>query len=215
MKRTLAFDLDDTLYDESDYVHSGIATVAQAFAGEFGQSVAALQGLFTQLLVEGGREHLFNRALSQLGIEPSTAIIERMVGCYRAQQPSLNTYPGVPAMLEQLAQDYRLVLVTDGLPLMQRNKVAGLGIGQYFERIIYCWEHDAPKPDAAGFRLAIGEGAMHGAMVIGDHPVNDGEPARVLALPFVRIQSARFRERPGGDIVLQSVTELPGVLDRA
>lgn len=211
--RTLAFDLDDTLYDELHYVEAGFRTVAQAFASELGVTANQLEQDFLQHLREHGRQRVFDDTLAKHGVVADPALIARMVECYRHQQPSLSLYPGVRGMLERLALDFRLVLVTDGLPLMQKNKVQGLGVADCFERIVYCWEHDTPKPDSRGYVLAIGETDADGAVIVGDHPVNDGEPARVLGLPFVRVKSRRFAELPGGDIVIASVTELPGVLN--
>ena len=212
MKKTLAFDLDDTLYDEADYVRSGLSLVADEFAGELSCSVESLQNLFAQLLHNGGRERIFNRALESLGHRYRQEQIEQMVACYRSQKPQLRLYPGVRSMLAELAQCYRLVLVTDGLPTMQRAKVEGLDISSQFERIIYCWEHDAPKPSAQGYRLAIGDANLSQAAIVGDNPVNDGEPAKALGIPFVRVDSGRFAGTQGGDYLLNSVTELPEVL---
>lgn len=214
MQRTLAFDLDDTLYDERDYVRSGLAQVAAAFAERFDTAALDMQWLFDDLLAAGGREQIFDRALQHLGIAVEPALVAAMVECYRAQQPQLALFDGVETLLQTLQRDYRLVLVTDGLPLMQRNKVNGLGIADAFEHIVYCWEHDAPKPDSTGYRLAIGDG-LAGAVIIGDNPVNDGQPARELGIPFIRVRGAgRFAQQPGGDVVVDSVTELEPVLAR-
>lgn len=210
--RTLAFDLDDTLYDESDYVLAGLATVAESFAPRWDVPVAQLQAFFEEYFLQQGREHIFDHALEALAVPVESATIDAMVACYRAQCPQLATYQGVSAVLDLLAKDFRLVLVTDGLPTMQRNKVEGLGIANHFEQIVYCWEHDAAKPDSTGYRLAIGEETLADAVIIGDHPINDGEPARQLGLPFIRVRSKRFAHLPGGDIQIDAVTQLPEVL---
>lgn len=211
---TLAFDLDDTLYDERQYLRSGLAWVAGEFASPLGVSEAVLVSLFETLLAEGGREKIFDRALAALGLRADVDLIQSMVTHYRNQHPNISLYPGVQSLLETLRVRYRLVLVTDGLPSMQRSKVAALKLESAFERILYCWEHDAPKPDASGYRLAIGEPALDSAIIIGDNPGHDGVPAKALGIPFVRIRSSRFADVPGGDLVLDSVTELPGVLSQ-
>lgn len=210
--RTLAFDLDDTLYDERDYVRAGLAAVAAAFAPRWNIPVSQLQAFFDDHFQSHGREHIFDHALAAMGVAAAPATIEAMVACYRDQRPRLSSYPGVSALLEALAKDFRLVLVTDGLPTMQRNKVAGLGIGDKFEQIVYCWEHNAPKPDSTGYRLAIGDDALADAVIVGDHPVNDGEPASQLGVPFIRVRSTRFAQLAGGDIQIDTVTQLPEVL---
>lgn len=209
--RTLAFDLDDTLYKESDYVKSGLSHVARHFAPRLRTTESELGALFDHLFHSAGRDRIFDRALAALETAYDAVLIDAMVNCYRQQQPEIALYAGVDELLQQLRAAYRLVLVTDGLPLMQRNKVAALQLEHRFDEVIYCWEHNAPKPDSTGYRLAIGEG-LRKAIIVGDHPINDGQPARELGVPFIRVMSERFADDAGGDVVVQSVVELPEVL---
>jgi putative hydrolase of the HAD superfamily len=84
--------------------------------------------------------------------------------------------------------------VTDGLPQMQRRKVEALGVAALVDEVLYCWEHDAPKPDPAGYieimrRLGADPEAT---VVVGDRPEHDMAAARAAGCRSIRVLTGRF-----------------------
>ena len=70
---------------------------------------------------------------------------------------------------------YRMGLVTNGKPGVQRAKIALLGLEPYFDEIVISGETDTAKPDPAIYGMALQRlGVLpEEALFIGDHPVND------------------------------------------
>lgn len=219
MVRALLIDLDDTLYDEGDYVRSGFHAVAAMVAGKF-PTVSAddFNAAMLAELTAHGRGRVFDVALAQAGIAPDPKLVTQLVTAYRAHRPDIALWPGVEATLKALRADYRLAIVTDGLGLMQRRKVEALGVERLVDAVLYCWELDAPKPDPAAYREALrrlGAPASE-ALVIGDNPGHDMAAAEALGCRAIRVLSGRFAARAEGrpDQTVATFNAIPQLLRR-
>jgi putative hydrolase of the HAD superfamily len=204
----LILDLDDTLYDERDYVLSGFRAVASRFP--------QADRLFAAMVAEldaHGRGRVFDVALAEAGI---TADVGELVEAYRQHEPKIALWPGVAEALAELRRDHRLAVVTDGLGIMQRRKVAALGVEPLVDAVLYCWEHDSPKPDPAPYAEALRRlGAKpEEAVVIGDNPRHDMAAARALGCRSIRVLTGRFAGETGApaDATVAGFVEVPGVL---
>ena len=65
----------------------------------------------------------------------------------------VRVYSDVPPALEMLA-GYRLVVLTNGLPEWQKQKVAASGLERHFDRVLTWAETGCPKPDPLAFQKA-------------------------------------------------------------
>ena len=174
-------------------------------------------------LATHGRGRVFDVALARAGIAPTPALIGELVAAYRGHRPDIALWPGVRAALTDLAADYRLAIVTDGLGEMQRRKVEALGLEALVPQILYCWEMDAPKPDPRPYREALRrlEAAPDEALVIGDNPAHDMAAAAAIGARSIRVASPRFaaqddaRDAPKAACVVSGFTEIPNLLRQA
>ncbi len=195
MARALIIDLDDTLYDERGYVVSGFRAVAAEIARRF--PTADAQQLFSGMVAEldaHGRGKVFDRALEQAGLGADPQVVGALVDAYRSHRPEIALWPGVAGALADLARDHRLAVVTDGLALMQRRKVEALGIEPLVHEVLYCWEHESPKPDPACYIEALrrlGAGPEE-AVVIGDNPGHDMAAAAAIGCRSIRVLTGRY-----------------------
>lgn len=195
MARALIIDLDDTLYDERDYVLSGFHAVAAEISHRFADVEA--NGSFDAMVAEldaHGRGKVFDRALEHAGLAPDPALVQSLVEIYRGHRPDITLWPGVAQALADLARDHRLAIVTDGLHRMQQRKVEALGVEALVDEVLYCWAHDAPKPNPACYieamrRLDVLPGD---AVVIGDNPSHDMAAARAAGCRSIRVLTGRF-----------------------
>lgn len=127
----VAFDLDDTLYREWDYVASGYRAVALELAKATGADAVELQRIIAEARPLG-----FEAALKKLegreGIKNFS--IDSMIEIYRAHKPDIQLRPGAAELLEILGQrGIHTVLITDGSTRHQRAKIKALGLEKYFK----------------------------------------------------------------------------------
>jgi len=189
--RAVVFDLDDTLYPETEFVVSGFRAVA-AWAEEH-LGIPAVEGFaeLWALFEQGIRGNTFNRWLADRNVLPDPWI-PKMVQIYRGHVPQIVPYPGVPELLRRLRQRYRLGLVTDGYVDVQRRKLAALGLMAYFNAIVISEElgEEAYKPSTQPFKILLNRLDVEGqeAVYIADNPQKDFLGARRLGMWTVRIR---------------------------
>jgi putative hydrolase of the HAD superfamily len=194
MIRALIIDLDDTLYDERDYVLSGFRAVAAEIARRFPEADAP--HLFAEMVAEldaHGRGLVFDRALASAGLAADKPLVQALVETYRGHRPQIALWPGVAETLADLSRDHRLAVVTDGLPLMQRRKVEALAVEPLVDEVIYCWEHGSPKPDPTCYIEALRrlDARSEDAVVIGDNPGHDMAAAQAIGCRSIRVLTGR------------------------
>lgn len=165
----VGFDLDDTLYDEVDYVRSGFDAVADFIGGSDGE--VARTFLATRL-----RERTWMGALDALAAEFGQPALQvrSWLDVYRSHEPKISLRPGLRNLLDRLRRlRVPLACITDGRSLTQRLKLNGLGVLHYFSPLLISEEVGCAKPSAASF-LAVQEhvGASR-YWYIGDNPRKD------------------------------------------
>lgn len=195
----ILFDLDETLYDEADYVRSGFRQVAARIAAMAGRDPAEVLAFMEAELARSGRGGIFDATLRVFGVEArhgwsEQGLVAELVELYRAHRPDIALFADADAALTALHGRLPMGLVTDGLPQMQRAKIGALGLAGRMESLVCTWEHDLPKPDPGGFRRAMQQlGATPAqTLIIGDRPDHDLAAAEALGCTALRIRRGRF-----------------------
>ena len=189
--QAIVFDLDDTLFPEREYVLGGMRAVAAWAQGQFAlprdRTFAELHELFEQ----GVRGDTFNRWLQSHGRRPDDWV-PAMVQVYRRHDPRIAPYAEVRNLLEDLAGQLRLGLVTDGYLAVQQRKVAALGLGRYFAAIVYsdALGRRAWKPSPRPFETVLEQldVAAAEAVYVGDNPAKDFRGARSVGMQTIRVR---------------------------
>jgi putative hydrolase of the HAD superfamily len=189
--RTLvAFDLDDTLFLEADFIRSGFAAVEKALGAK------GLAATAWALHENGLRGSVLSEALRRQGHNPTRDEVARAVAIYRVHRPRIEIAPDAAAELASLATDqsFKLALISDGFAPTQRNKIEALGIGRWIRSVVLTDEL-APgraywKPHPAAFRQ-LQEGSAT-QVYVGDNPRKDFDAPVQLGWHTVRLR------RPGG-----------------
>lgn len=189
--QAIVFDLDDTLYPEHAYVQSGFRAVAAWAERQFGvpseSGSAMLQGLFAF----GVRGDTFNRWLESWGLL-SDEHLSQAVQVYREHRPVISPYPEVNELLPRLHNGYRLGLVSDGYLEVQRNKWTSLGLGAYFDSVVFSDElgRDAWKPSPQPFLALLKKLCVSGeqAVYVADNPRKDFLGARSAGMRTIRVR---------------------------
>jgi len=151
----VAFDLDDTLYPEREYVFSGFGAVSELVKRRFG-----IEDFYPELVKTfngGERKKTFNATLKKCGIKYDNTLIRDLVNCYRAHFPNIKLYDDVVPTLQCLKRKYHLALITDGYLQAQRSKVRALNVERFFEKIIYTDQYGKEywKPSRFPFQMVM------------------------------------------------------------
>ena len=167
----IVLDLDDTLYLERDYVHSGFLAVDKWL-----QNKLSFESFFSEawaLFERGERRTIFNKVLEGRGIFDAN-LIKELVAVYRSHMPLIAMEPDA----EEFLGSYRpedLALITDGPALSQWAKIKALNIEQYVGTIIVTDDlgPDYVKPNPQAFKMIQGTLTGNDCIYIADNPIKD------------------------------------------
>ena len=188
----ITFDLDDTLYDEIDFVHSGFRAVSDFLEGPSDEILRVMLDIFG---AEGSGK-VFNRTLEHFGL---AADIPLLVSIYRYHVPTLDLPAPSRRLLERARQDHATALVTDGPYLMQKNKFDVLGIAPYIRFSVFSDRHGTRKPEHKPFSLVMEHFAGEEEFVyVADNPAKDFLAPAALGWRTIRYRNPRgiYRETP-------------------
>jgi putative hydrolase of the HAD superfamily len=207
MIKALLFDLDDTLYPEKDFLVSGYTAVARHAAERYGCDHDDMLSTMTGALAVSGRHSVFPALLARF---PAVSCsLDELVEQYRCHRPDIHLYSGYRSLLERLAEDYRLGVITDGLPSVQRRKATVLGLDAVIEKMICSWDFgtEREKPHPHSFLMmmdALGADPAS-SLFVGDNPEKDGKGALGVGMKFVCLR----KENRSGDVAASILRGMP------
>jgi putative hydrolase of the HAD superfamily len=188
------FDLDDTLYLERHYVHSGFRQVGEEIRNRFGFDHFAAHAW--DLFENGQRRSIFDQALNKLGIPADPQLVQELVGIYRNHKPQISLEPDAVQCLETLAPQCSLALITDGVVESQKRKIEALDLHHSIPLRVLTWEwgQDYSKPHPRAFHTVQQQlnAVSSECVYVGDNPAKDFAAPKSLGWKTVRIR------RPGG-----------------
>jgi putative hydrolase of the HAD superfamily len=138
----------------------------------------------------------------------------------RLRDPTnVDPLPGAHDVLDELAADHRLGLVTNGSPSAQEPKLAGAGIADAFDARVFAGYDTAPKPDREPFDRAtstLGVDPQQTVMV-GDSLSSDVAGAQAVGMLAVYLSDERTTADRGKSSVvpdhrIESLAALPALL---
>lgn len=172
----IVFDLDDTLYDEIDFVLSGLRAVAQYGLDNYGLCKDASFKFMQDILDQFGRGRIFDLWLENHGLYSKNRVAQ-CVKVYRHHWPEISLSTIHMGILEQLANRYSLYLVTDGHKVAQGQKCSALNIDTYFTGVFITHRYGLAnaKPSLYCFeKIRQAEGVSWDKVIyIGDNPEKD------------------------------------------
>ncbi len=172
------FDLDDTLYSETDSVRENIKNVTETYG-----CPELAEDIYEEF--KNGWSYLTRFMEDRLDL--SEEMKAAWIKTYSETKPTLTPYDGVLDMLTLLrTRGKKLGIITDGRVDGQNAKLDGLNIRGYFDHIIITNSlgTEARKPSTAAFleiqrHLGIPFDRM---MYVGDNPEKDIPPAIKLGM---------------------------------
>lgn len=183
----VAFDLDDTLYNEQDFVMSGRAAVAREISAKVGKTSEHL------ISIMNNAENAFDALLALPEVRESNIGLSEILHIYRTHEPDLTLSEESRAIISWLInQGVGVALITDGRSLTQRNKIRALGLDKLVDEkdIIVSEEIGADKKTARPFELLMEHHGSKNYVYVGDNPAKDFFQARKLGWKTVMLRDA-------------------------
>lgn len=195
MKRVFVFDLDDTLYDEKQFVYGGFKAVAAFLSPLLSLSRETVLRRLKQE-VQQSRDQVFDRLLQKQGIY-SKKLVKECLRLYRSHPPRLKLTPAAKKCLNRL-KSYPLYVVTDGNKQVQKRKFEALGLTNLIKRCLcthaFGLRHQKPSPYC--FQLICRLEKVRPAQVtyVADNPHKDFITLKKLGFNTIRLLTGPYRD---------------------
>lgn len=220
MIKLIVFDLDDTLYDEFQFVQNGFKEVAKYLSNKYAIHVDELYKVMLELLNKYGRGTIFNKLCEKYNFNEE---IMNLVEIYRNAKGKFKLYDDSYEVLKKLQHNYKLGIITDGKAAVQWNKIKCLGIENFFDKIIVTddFGREYWKPHEYSYKkmLEYFKCEPKEAIYIGDNPAKDFIGARKVGFYTVRIirecgDNMKLEEEKGyeADFTINNLKELINII---
>ncbi|MDQ2049766.1 HAD family hydrolase [Natronolimnohabitans sp. A-GB9] len=215
---TVCFDLDDTL---CRYSQPGDVVLDRAFervGADEPWGIEDYYGRYRDYLEESDdaadlRRRCFADLAVDAGYDRDTGrAVAEAYGEFRDRE-AVELVPGARDVVETLAGEYRLGLVTNGAPDMQRTKLEAVALDDYFETVVCAGYETAAKPAAEPFERALEalEATPDRAVYVGNSLAADVAGARAAGLESVWVphtEDVPVRPEPTPTYRLERLSEL-------
>lgn len=190
MINTVIFDLDDTLYNEREFVLGAFKEVAIYLSISYGIDYRDIIDYMEYILINQGRERIFNKVCEQYSMHED---IQKLVEIYRNAKPKLKLYEDAKLIIEWLnIKKYNTGIITDGISRVQWNKIRSLKIDKLMGKIVVSDDlgEDSWKPSTKPYEQILNYFRCKGneCIYIGDNPLKDFIGAKKMGFKTVRIR---------------------------
>ncbi|HHV27336.1 MAG TPA: HAD-IA family hydrolase [Tissierellia bacterium] len=188
MIKVVLFDLDDTLYNEREFVYCGFKEVSKYLSDKYQVSCESLYSCILNIFKIKGRGKIFNFLCEKYDFKED---IDELVRIYRYNEGEINLYKDANYVLENFKGKYKLGLITDGYKGTQWNKIKSLDIEKYMDKVIVTDDYgkDYWKPSIKPFQIMLEDFNIKPkeCVYVGDNPNKDFIPCKKLGINSVRI----------------------------
>lgn len=233
------FDLGNTLYDKMQYLDASFRNVADYLhKNKYLDKKLTLELLYRIWKIKTSHyEFLFKDFLEIIGLYSpprhnvgtslafgGAKLLDDILRIYHSTKAPLKPYKNVPLLLAYLKKYYKIGLLTDGHPQMQRLKLKTLGwdkAGKPFDVIVYTADYEKPylKPNPFVYQLAVEKlGLTPGETVyVGDNPSDDFIGAKETGIFTIRVlqgefKSVRLDKNYEADMTIGNIYNLKNIL---
>ena len=148
-----------------------------------------------KILESKGKQYnrLFNDLLEDLELYDESYLREAL-DTFRSVSAELAISPKILELLQDLKKQYKLGMITGGMPDIQRNKIELLRISGFFEIIIFSSTLVENKPLQVPFLhlLDLTQVPAAKAVYVGDNPETDFKGANEVGMWTIRVHNPEF-----------------------
>ena len=202
----IVFDLDDTLYDEIDFVKSGFLEVSEYLGDR-----RYFEFMWSEFVTNGSGK-IFDKLIDKFSIKED---ITKLIEIYRFHTPRI-TLPSSSKKVLKYALNYKSAIITDGHYITQKNKYQALGLDKYIDLPIFTDFYHTKKPELKPFKMVMEKFADSEYIYISDNPKKDFIAPKELGWKTLRYKNPNGIYRNienNADIEVYSREEILKVLD--
>jgi putative hydrolase of the HAD superfamily len=159
----IVFDLDDTLYDEIDFVKSGFKEISKYLNDE------KYYDFMINEFYQKGSGKIFDKLIDSFDLDIS---LEKLIEIYRFHKPKIVLDKDSKELLD-FVKDYNTALISDGHYIMQENKFYALGLQRYIDYPIFTDFYHTKKPKLQPFKMVMQRFKNKRYFYISDNPKKD------------------------------------------
>ena len=227
--KNLFFDLDDTIWAFSRNARDTFEEVYQKYSFDryfdsFDHYYTLYQRRNTELWLEYGKGKVTKEELNRqrffyplqaVGVEDE-ALAERFSEDFFAIIPTKSgLMPHAKEVLEYLAPQYNLYILSNGFRELQEQKMRSAGVDKYFKKVVLSEDIGVhkPFPEIFYFAMSATQSELHTSLMIGDNWENDiaGAKDAGLGQVFYNVKkTTKFSFQPTG--IMEDWNEIGKIL---
>jgi putative hydrolase of the HAD superfamily len=168
--RSLIFDLDNTIYNEREFLFHAYRNISKWINDNFGCNEREVFNFLSNTFLLSGRRQIFDKLQSEFQIKEATFITT----CLKVLRntvvfPLIQPYPYFPKFIKKIKGNL-VFIITNGTPDQQKNKIKSInwGIGCN-KKVVYANLY-LPKPSSESFLYLKKEYDLKQPIYIGNLP---------------------------------------------
>jgi len=185
------FDLDDTLYRETEFLFSAYGEMANYVASRNGGNAEQYKSYLCKSFVEDGRGRLFDKFIANFHLD-EVVNVGSLLHIMREHKCELHLFPQAKLLLNYLLEAGKQVFIlTNGNVEQQQNKVEGLSLPRLYPQIGVIYSNAIePKPSPKGLEQILSQTGIskHRSVFIGDSST-DEQTAKNAGMCFLDIKN--------------------------
>lgn len=184
--RTLIFDLDNTIYNESDFLFQAYHNISKRINAKFKANEEEVFNFLSNTFLSSGRQGIFNKLQVQLQIKEE-AFIGICLEVLRSTvvSPLIEPYPYFSQFIRE-SKSNPFFIITNGTSRQQANKIKSINWGINCNMKVVYANRFLPKPAPDSFLHLQSKYNLKKPIYIGDSP-EDCLFAKNCGIDFIQV----------------------------
>ena len=219
--KVVVFDLDDTLYNEIEFVYSGFNAVSKYFSNKYNINKVEFFDNMVEILNKFGRGQVFDLVLKKFYIY-NKINLKKSISIYRLHSPKINLPDESIETLKYIKNNnIPIYIVTDGNKIVQSKKIEALKVEKYVNKVYITHRYGLKysKPSTYCFKkiLELEKCSYNEVVYIGDNVNKDFINIKKLGFRTIRIINGMFKnvikkEEYHAEIDINNILDVKNIL---
>lgn len=185
--RSLIFDLDNTIYNEKEFLFQAYKDISKRLTEEYGCMEEDVFRFLSNTFISSGRNQIFNKLQLQFQIK-GNKFINTCLEVLRSTIvfPYIEPYPYFSKFIRERKKNSTVFIITNGNPDQQKNKVKSINWGISLPKQVVYANLYLSKPSPESFICLKKEHNLKRPIYIGDSP-GDFLFAKNCGMDFIEV----------------------------